>query len=304
MNIERNTPLAEADDHEHSQVFVAKLTRRGALGAFAALGVGLLAACGGDDDSSSATTSPNTPGTPDTTASTSPATTAPATTATTAAAASGTVAGRYLDFPEETNGPFPADGSNDNGAGELANVLADSRVVRSDITTNLDGSDQQPGIPMALTIMLGSGGAALTGAAVYIWHCSRDGHYSVYSGGMNGGDYSDTTWFRGVQVTDATGAVHFSTVFPGRYSGRATHIHFEVYEDDTYSKLLLTSQIGFEDDDADAVYASDSSYSASLRNPTYNAQDMVFSDGDGSQITDLGNPPATNALVATVAIAI
>jgi protocatechuate 3,4-dioxygenase beta subunit len=126
----------------------------------------------------------------------------------------------------------------------------------------------------------------------------------VYSGGMNGGDYSDSTWFRGVQVSDATGAVHFSTVFPGRYSGRATHIHFEVYEDDTYSKLLLTSQIGFEDDDADAVYASDPSYSASLRNPTYNAQDMVFSDGDGSQITDLGNPPATNALVATVAIAI
>jgi protocatechuate 3,4-dioxygenase beta subunit len=153
-------------------------------------------------------------------------------------------------------------------------------------------------------MMLGSGGAALTGAAVYIWHCSRDGPYSAYNGGMNGGDYSDSTWFRGVQVTDASGAVHFSTVFPGRYSGRATHIHFEIYEDDTFAKLLLTSQIGFEDDDADAVYASDSNYSASLRNPTYNAQDMVFRDRDGSQITDLGNPPATSAVVATVAIAV
>lgn len=301
MNTERNTPLLEADDHEHSQVFVAKLTRRGALGAFAAIGVGLLAACGGDDDTSSSTTSPSTSGTAATTASTSPATTAAATTATTAA--SGTAASQYLDFPEETNGPFPADGSNDNGSGELANVLADSRIVRSDITANLDGSDQQPGIPMALTMMLGTAGAPLTGAAVYVWHCSRDGHYSVYNGGMNGGDYSDATWFRGAQVTDASGAVHFSTVFPGRYSGRATHIHFEVYEDDTFSNLLLTSQIGFEDDDADAVYASDSNYSASLRNPTYNAQDMVFRDGDGSQITDLGNPPATSALLATVAIA-
>ena len=300
MNPERN---ASPDDHEHTERFIAKLTRRGALGAFAALGVGLLAACGGDDDSSSATTTPGTNATPSTTtAATSPATTAAATTATTAT--SGTTAGEYLDFPEETNGPFPADGSNDNGSGELANVLADSRIVRSDITTNLDGSDQQPGIPMALTMMLGSGGAALAGAAVYSWHCSRDGHYSVYNGGMNGGDYSGATWFRGVQVTDASGAVNFETIFPGRYSGRATHVHFEVYADDSFSNLLLTSQIGFEDDDADAVYASNSNYSASLRNPTYNAQDMVFRDGDGSQITDLGNPPATSAMVATVAIAV
>ena len=307
MEADRYAQPVEDEDQEHAATFVAKLTRRGALGAFAAIGVGLIAACGGDDDSATATTTPRasstTPPTAPstTTGSTSPAGTA-ANSATTAATASATA--EYLDFPEETNGPFPADGSNDNGSGELANVLADPRVVRSDVTANLDGSDQQPGIPMALTMMLGSGGAALTGAAVYIWHCSRDGHYSVYNGGMNGGDYSDTTWFRGVQVTDASGAVHFATVFPGRYTGRATHIHFEVYEDDSFSNLLLTSQIGFDDDDADAVYASDSNYSASLRNPTYNAQDMVFNDGDGSQITDLGNPPATNALIATVAIAI
>ena len=308
MKADRHAQLDE--DHEHHEMFVAKLTRRGALGAFAAIGVGLIAACGGDDDSATASTTPRASTTPSTTPSTTSSTTnggtSPATTAATTAttAASATSSAEYLDFPEETNGPFPADGSNDNGSGEPANVLADPRVVRSDVTANLDGSDQQSGIPMALTMMLGSGGTALAGAAVYIWHCSRDGHYSVYSGGMNGGDYSDSTWFRGVQVTDASGAVHFTTVFPGRYSGRATHIHFEVYEDDSFSNPLLTSQIGFEDDDADAVYESDSNYSASLRNPTYNAQDMVFNDGDGSQITDLGNPPATNALLATVAIAV
>ena len=211
----------------------------------------------------------------------------------------------YLDFPEETNGPFPADGSNRTATASTANVLTDARIVRSDVTANLDGSDQQPGIPMGLTMMLGSGGAPLAGAAVYIWHCSRDGHYSVYSGGMNGGDYSDSTWFRGVQVTDASGAVKFETIFPGRYSGRATHVHFEVYADDSYSNLLLTSQIGFEDDDADAVYATDPNYASSLRNPTYNAQDMVFSDGDGSQITDLGDPAhRPSGVDATVAIAI
>jgi len=267
-------------------VFIAKLTRRGAIGAFAALGLGLLAACGDDDSNAAAAT-------------TSPATTAATATSTAAAATD------YLDFPEETKGPFPADGSNSNGSGAPANVLTDPRVVRSDITTNFDGSEQQPGIPMALTMTLGSGGAPLAGAAVYVWHCSRDGHYSIYSGGMNGGDYSDSTWFRGVQMTDASGTVNFTSIFPGRYSGRATHVHFEVYADDSYSNLLLTSQIGFQDDDADAVYASDSSYANSLRNPTYNAQDMVFSDGDGSQILDLGNPPSTSAgLEATVAIAV
>ena len=138
-------------------MFVAKLSRRGAIGAFAAFGLGLLVACGDDDDSSAGTSSPSTTGSP---ATTTPATTPTTTQATTAATATTAAAGEYLDFPEETNGPFPADGSNDNGAGELANVLADARIVRSDITANLDGSDQQPGIPMALTMMLGSGGAA------------------------------------------------------------------------------------------------------------------------------------------------
>jgi hypothetical protein len=37
--------------------------------------------------------------------------------------------------------------------------------------------------------------------------------------------------------------------------------------------------------------------------PTHNTADNVFRDGDGCQITDLGNPPSTNAVVATVAIA-
>src|SRR3954465_1123387 len=82
--------------HDDGPVFVAKLTRRGALGAFAALGVGLLAACGGDDDSSAATTVPGTSATASpTSVGTRSATTAPATTA-----ASGTAAATYLDFPE------------------------------------------------------------------------------------------------------------------------------------------------------------------------------------------------------------
>src|SRR5881394_4087687 len=177
----------EQDTIDHDRdMFVAKLTRRGALGALAAVGFGLLAACGEDDASAgtnnAATTTPGTTARPTTT--TTAASTV-ATSATTAPAGTTTTAptGDYLDFPEETSGPFPADGSNSNGSGSPANVLTDARIVRSDVTTNLDGTQQQPGIPMALTMTLGSGGTPLAGAAVYVWHCSRDGHYSVYSGG-------------------------------------------------------------------------------------------------------------------------
>ena len=105
-----------------------------------------------------------------------------------------------------------------------------------------------------------------------------------------------------MQVTDANGAVTFNTVFPGRYQGRAAHIHFEVYEDDTFSNLLLTSQVGFDDEESDAIYATDSNYAGSLRNPTYNARDNIFNDGDGSQIIEIGAP--TDTLEASVVVGV
>lgn len=36
-------------------------------------------------------------------------------------------------------------------------------------------------------------------------------------------------YLRGVQVTNASGQVSFTTVFPGCYTGRYPHTHFEVY---------------------------------------------------------------------------
>jgi protocatechuate 3,4-dioxygenase beta subunit len=33
-----------------------------------------------------------------------------------------------------------------------------------------------------------------------------------------------------VQITDANGVVSFTSIFPGCYSGRWPHIHFEVFE--------------------------------------------------------------------------
>ena len=61
------------------------------------------------------------------------------------------------------------------------------------------------------------------GYAVYLWHCDREGEYSMYTGP----DHEN--YLRGVQATDTNGSVTFTTIFPAGYSGRWPHIHFEVY---------------------------------------------------------------------------
>ena len=55
-------------------------------------------------------------------------------------------------------------------------------------------------------------------------HCDRDGLYSLYSSGVTAHNY-----LRGVQETDASGNLGFTTIFPGCYAGRMPHVHVEVY---------------------------------------------------------------------------
>jgi protocatechuate 3,4-dioxygenase beta subunit len=114
---------------------------------------------------------------------------------------------------------------------------------------------------------------------VYVWHCDQQGRYSMYSNGA-----TDANYLRGVQETDASGAVTFKSVYPAAYSGRWPHIHFEVYPDvakaTSGSSQLATSQIALPEDISKAVYAT-SGYEASVRNlaQTSLSTDMVFSDG-------------------------
>ncbi|MDO8251972.1 MAG: intradiol ring-cleavage dioxygenase, partial [Rhodoferax sp.] len=161
---------------------------------------------GGDDGGTSSTT-----------------TTATGTTTTTTTSSSGSCA----VIPSETAGPYPGDGSNSNGSG-IANALTLSGIVRSDIRSSIAGSSTTaPGVPLTVTLKLvntGASCAALSGYAIYLWHCNRDGGYSMYSSGITAENY-----LRGVQVTDSNGEVTFTTIFPGCYSGRWPHIHFEVY---------------------------------------------------------------------------
>jgi hypothetical protein len=129
-----------------------------------------------------------------------------------------------------------------------------------------------------------AGSNGLVGAAVYLWHCNRAGEYSMYSDAVK-----DQNYLRGVQATDAKGYVEFTSIFPGAYSGRWPHLHFEVYPslDDatSASNKLRTSQMALPEEVCKQVYEADG-YDASVANLSQSSlsSDNVFSDGYSLQM--------------------
>jgi protocatechuate 3,4-dioxygenase beta subunit len=190
--------------------------------------------------------------------------------------------------PEETNGPFPADGSR-APFGRTLNVLKQSGIVRRDITRSFGSSTTlAAGVPLTLTITLKSAHrscAPLAGHALYVWHCDRNGDYSMYAEQVAGENY-----LRGVQVSDASGQVSFQTIFPACYSGRYPHIHLEVYASAALAagqtRPILTSQLALPRDTCARVYSSGSGYDGSLANlaELNAADDMVFADSTPHQL--------------------
>ena len=122
--------------------------------------------------------------------------------------------------------------------------------------------------------------APLSGLAVYLWHCDRLGRYSMYASGVE-----DENYLRGIAKTDGEGTAWFGTIFPGCYSGRWPHIHFEVYASIANAvsngPIVKTSQIALPQAVCRKVYAT-SGYSGSLSNlaRTSLSTDMVFGDDD------------------------
>ena len=173
--------------------------------------------------------------------------------------------------------------------------------------SSLDGGATAEGVPLTFTFTLSdlaNGNAAYAGAAVYVWHCDAAGLYSMYSDAV-----IDETYLRGIQVADAQGQVTFTTIVPGCYTGRWTHIHFEVYPDaasaTNVSNQIATSQVAFPQDMLDAVYALDT-YPGSARNLAQIgslSNDNVFSDGWDLEMGTFTGDPSTG-YVGTLAVAI
>ncbi|HEY1129539.1 MAG TPA: intradiol ring-cleavage dioxygenase [Roseateles sp.] len=193
-------------------------------------------------------------------------------------------------IPSETEGPYPGDGSN-SANGSIANALALSGIVRSDIRTSIgNASGTATGIPLQVIVELVNTNAScadLAGYAIYLWHCDALGRYSMYSSGVTAENY-----LRGVQATASDGTAVFQTIYPGCYSGRVPHIHFEVYRSTTtatnWNNKLRTSQLCFPAESNSAVYAT-SGYgnSASNNNAISLATDGIFSDGYSTQMATM-----------------
>jgi protocatechuate 3,4-dioxygenase beta subunit len=202
---------------------------------------------------------------------------------TTGTAADGSVC---LKLPPETNGPFPADGTNAR-AGATVNVLDQTGVIRSDMRSSFGAySDVADGVPLNLSIRLvtvNGSCAPLSGHLIYFWQCDAEGHYSLY-------ERIDSNRLRGAALTDANGVAQMTTIVPGCYRGRWPHIHFEIFASAsraaTGADSLLTSQFALTKDDCDIVYAAHPAYAASPGNLAQLSleSDMVFRDNTAEQV--------------------
>lgn len=193
-------------------------------------------------------------------------------------------------IPSETEGPYPGDGSN-SANGSIANVLALSGVVRSDIRSSIAGATgTATGVPLQVIIELVNTNAScadLSGYAIYLWHCDALGRYSMYSSGVTGENY-----LRGVQATAADGTATFQTIYPGCYAGRVPHMHFEVYRSTNtatnWNNKLRTSQLCFPSDVNTAVYATSGYGSSAANNNAISlSSDGIFSDGYTTQLASV-----------------
>ena len=187
---------------------------------------------------------------------------------------------------EETQGPYWFD--------------VDS--IRSDIREDRPGATFE----LALRALDCSSSGPIANAVIEIWHCDAGGMYSGFESGSAGGPgggappgpppsggapsggapsgsdgndqeatpTDDGTYLRGAQTTDKDGIVTFTTIFPGWYRGRTTHIHVKVHID---KKTVLTTQLFFDEAllntvNAAAPYSSHTGRESS----TTNAQDSIY----------------------------
>ncbi len=203
------------------------------------------------------------------------------------------------EIPDETAGPYPGDGSNG------PDVLEESGIERADLTTSIDGGSAVEGVPLtfAFTVTdMVNDDAPMVGAAVYAWHCNAAGLYSMYSEGVE-----DETWLRGVQVTDSDGRVEFQSILPGCYTGRWTHIHFEVYPDidsiDDSTNAIATSQMAFPEDTLNGVYelAAYDGSAENLAQITLDTDNVFGDDGGELQMATISGDN-DSGYVATLAV--
>jgi protocatechuate 3,4-dioxygenase beta subunit len=178
----------------------------------------------------------------------------------------------------------------------------DADKIRADVREDRPGKR----LRVALKLQDSETCKALPNSVVEIWHCDAAGLYSgaesLSSGGPGGsggqppsggappgggqppagggggqGDLTptdDKRYLRGAQVTNAAGIVEFTTIWPGWYRGRTTHVHVMVH---VSNQRVLTTQLMFDEKLNTAVYA-EQPYAVHTGRDTLNDNDSIFKD--------------------------
>ncbi|EPS28528.1 hypothetical protein PDE_03474 [Penicillium oxalicum 114-2] len=154
--------------------------------------------------------------------------------------------------------------------------------------------DDEPGVPLYMDIQLIDTNTCEPLPDMYmdLWHCNSTGVYSGIQANGNGDSTDATnlnaTFLRGIQPSDEEGIVQFESIFPGHYTGRATHIHVlthpvnetTVLQNNTISGLYSskTSHVGqlFFDQDLITQVEKTAPYSTNTQDLTTNAEDTIL----------------------------
>ena len=157
----------------------------------------------------------------------------------------------------------------------------DPRLVRAQI------AEGRTGVPLRVDLRVIDGATCKPSerARVDIWHADAQGIYSGYQGQGDKQDISTVgqKFLRGTQITNSEGAVRFETIYPGWYTGRATHIHFKVLLDD---RNVLTGQMYFPDAVNEFIYANIPAYTNRLnRREVVNANDRFVNFHDPNRMS-------------------
>ena len=200
------------------------------------------------------------------------------------AAASGGAAGllqsRHASAAEASPASAVADACILTPQAESGPYYIDPKLVRTDVR------DGKAGVPLTLRLRVIEAGpcTALTGARVDIWHCDARGIYSAFpgQGDHHKIDTSSATFLRGTQMTDKSGWAEFTTIYPGWYPGRATHIHFKIFTDE---KTVLVGQTFFPEALNEFIYTNVPDYTGRKRErAVLNVNDRVVVDADPGRL--------------------
>lgn len=173
----------------------------------------------------------------------------------------------------------------------------DPKLMRADITEGV------PGVPLDVRFsVLDPEGRPHAGARVDIWHCDVAGVYSGYGGQGDERALSarGKTFLRGHLMTDANGVAAFRSVYPGWYPGRATHIHFKVFQG---LPTVLTSQFFLPDALSQSVYAQLPAYQHKRLRRTLNSDDGIALQAGAGLVGAVREEAGRHAASLTVVVA-